>query len=106
LIGRRVGRKCDPEAVLDALQALAAAGDTDRIHPGRVILEDEAHTVGAVGIVADVDIESQLEHFAEVDARLRHHAAVLELRVRGDYVGLVCRVVGRIAVRYKCHGLR
>ena len=106
LIGRRVGRKCDPKAVLDAHQALAAAGDTNRIHPGRVILEDEAHTVGAGGIVADVDVEGQLERFAEVDARQRHHAAVLELRVRGDYVGFVCRVVGRIAIRYECHGLR
>ena len=69
-----------------ARTALTVARGTNRIVPARVVVEDESHAVGAIGIVADVDIESQLERFAEVDARLRHHTAVLELRIRDDHV--------------------
>ena len=58
LIGRRIGRKCDPQAVLDARQGLAAASRTDRIDPGRVVLEDEADAIAA-GVLAarQVDLE-------------------------------------------------
>ena len=57
LIDPRLGRKFDPEAVLDAVQAPVAAGRTDR-KIGRVVLEDEADAIAADVLAArQVDLE-------------------------------------------------
>jgi len=107
LIDPRLGRKFDPEAVLDAVQASAAAGGTDRIDPGRVVLEDEADAIAA-GVLAarQVDLERNVERRAEIDPLRRYEASVLNTRRRrigSEHVAVVIGVIGGIAVALEDH---
>jgi hypothetical protein len=72
LIGRRIGRKCDPQAVLDARQALAAASRTDRIDADRIVVKDEADAIAAGVIAAQVDLERNIERRAASNPLLRN----------------------------------
>src|SRR5436190_21516638 len=101
LIGRRIGRKCDPQPVLDARQPLAAASRTDRIDPGRVVLEDEADAIAARVLAAQVDLKRNIEGRAEIDTLRRYETSVLGRRIRSEHVAIVVGVIGSIAVALK-----
>ena len=92
-----VGVELNADTVLDPRHAHAAARVAERLVAERIIVQHEAHAVGAIVVVADVDVEGDVEGLAEVDAGTGHHAAMLARQVRSDRVH-VRRGIDRTAV--------
>ena len=91
----------DGEAVAQASGAEPTAAIAKGIGTERIVVENERHAVGAVGLVAHEQAERQVEVMGQVDPLVAHHGADLAAVVGVQRVDVAAVDVGGRAVEHQ-----